>query len=135
MDNYLTEIFRVLNSGGITYVVLRPGDDLDVGEHRREVDLLVPAHQVKKLAEVLEPRGFASLPRWGHAPHRFFVAYHQASGAWIEFDVVTDLWYGRPLPYLRLPLGRRCWTNRQAREGMYLPAAEDEQHSLRRSSY
>ena len=126
MDNYLSEIFRVLNSEGITYVVLRPGDDLDAGEYRREVDLLVPAHQVKKLAEVLDQRGFASLPMWGHAPHRFFVAYNRASGAWVKFDVVTDLWYGRPLRYLQTSLGCACWIHRQARGGVYVPAAEEE---------
>jgi len=135
MNDFLAETFRAINSAGVPYLVLRPGEDPHSGRNLREVDLLVPLNKLKQLAGLLEQQGFAALPSWGRAPHRFFVAYHQASGAWIEFDVVTDLWYGRPLPYLRLPLGRRCWTNRQAREGMYLPAAEDEQHSLRRSSY
>ena len=126
MDHFLAETFEALNAEGILYIVLRPGESPHSGKNLREIDLLVPPDQIKEFAKLLEQQGFAALPSWGRAPHRFFIAYHQASGAWIEFDVVTDLWYGRPLPYLRLPLGRRCWTDRQAREGTYVPAAEDE---------
>ena len=126
MDNYLTEVFRGLNSEGITYVVLRPGEDPHSGKNLREVDLLVPPNQLKQLAGLLEQQGFTALPSWGRAPHRFFTAYNQASGTWIEFDVVTDLWYGHPLRYLQMSLGCACWTHRQARGGMYVPAAEEE---------
>ena len=125
-DNFLDETLGALHPEGILYVVLRPGEEPHSGTNLREIDLLVPAHQVKKLAEVLEPRGFASLPRWGHAPHRFFVAYNRPSGAWVKFDVVTDLWYGRPLRYLQMSLERACWMNRQVRGGRYVPAAEEE---------
>jgi thymidylate kinase len=130
MNGFLAETFKALDSAGVPYLVLRPGEDPHSGRNLREVDLLVPPNQLKQLAASLKRQGFVTLPSWGRAPHRFFVAYHQASGAWVEFDVVTDLCYGRPLPYLRLPLRRPCWTDRQAREGMYVPAAEDELVSL-----
>jgi 3-phytase len=126
MNDFLAETFRALNSAGVRYLVLRPGGDPHSGKNLREVDILAPSNQLKRLSGVLKQQGFATPPSWGRTPHRFFMTYHQASGTWVEFDVVTDLWYGRPLPYLRLPLGRDCWTNRRVRDGMYVPAAEDE---------
>jgi len=126
MHDFLVETFAVLNNAGVFYVVLRPGQDPHSGKNLREVDLLVPPNQLKQLAGLLEQQGFAARPSWGRAPHRFFIAYDRASGVCIEFDVVTEVWYGRPLPYLRRPLGRQCWMNRQAQGGMRLPAAEDE---------
>ena len=126
MNDFLAETFRAINSASVPYLVLRPGEDPHSGKNLREVDLLVPSKQLKQLADLLKRQGFVALPSWGRAPHRFFIAYDRASGVWIEFDIVTEVWYGRPLPYLRMPLGHQCWMNRQAREGTYIPAAEDE---------
>jgi hypothetical protein len=47
------------------------------------------------LRAALTPLGFTPLRAWGRGPHRFFVAYDEASGRRIKLDVVTELAYGR----------------------------------------
>jgi 3-phytase len=126
MNDFLAQIFGAINSAGVPYLVMRAGEDPHSGRNLREVDVLVSATKLKDLAALLKQQGFAALPSYGRAPHYFFIAYDRTSGIWIEFDVVTDVWYGRPLPYLRMPLGRQCWMNRQVRDGAYVPAAEAE---------
>lgn len=130
MDSFLKATFRAVNDAGILYVVLRPGEEPSPTGTRQEIDLLVAPHQVKQLRELLEQRGYVSLPAWGHAPHQFWVAYDRASGNWIKFDVVTDLWYGSPLRYLQVPLASQCRRSRKAQGAMYILAPEEELATL-----
>jgi thymidylate kinase len=106
--------------------VLREWDELQNDSDSREVDLLIAPAHLPRLAEVLAAQNFVALPSWGHAPHRFFVAYDRANSAWLKFDVVTELRYGKSIRALHVDLAERCLRNRRLRDGVYVPALEDE---------
>ncbi len=124
--NSLLKIFAELNEAAIDYCVLRGGDELEAGGNSEEIDLLVAPEQLPRLAKILAAQDFVALPSWGYAPHHFFVAYDRAHNAWLKFDVVTELRYGKPIRALRVDLAGRCLRNRRLRSGMYVPSPADE---------
>lgn len=122
--NSLLKIFAELNDAAIAYCVLRGDDELQ--NAGGEIDLLVAPDHLPRLAKILAAQNFAALPSWGYAPHYFFIAYDRANDAWLKFDVVTELRYGKPLRALRVDLAGRCLQHRRLRNGMYVPSPEDE---------
>jgi thymidylate kinase len=58
------------------------------------------------------------------------VAYDRANGAWLKFDVVTDLRYGKPFRTLRVDLTASCLRHRQRREFTYVLSPADEFFTL-----
>jgi thymidylate kinase len=82
-----------LDGHGVRWVLLR-GDPRAVAV-AGDVDLLVERAAVQRLEAVLTPAGFAPVLRPGHGSHRFFVAYDEQAGRWLELDVVSELSFGR----------------------------------------
>jgi thymidylate kinase len=130
MTNFLRKIFEALDRAAINYALLRGYEDLEQAEASKEVDLLVAPRHLPQLSEILAGEGFVELPSSGHAPHYFFVAYHQQSGAWIKFDVVTDLRYGAPIRAYRIDLAEACLRRRQRCALTYVLSTEDEFFTL-----
>ncbi len=130
MDSFLRRVFAALDQAAITYSLLRGFEELERPAERSEVDLLVSPEHLPLLAQTLAEKGFVALPAWGHAPHYFFVAYDRAAGAWLKFDVVTDLRYGSPFRTLRLDLAETCLRRRQRREFVYVLSPADEFFTL-----
>jgi thymidylate kinase len=130
MDSSLRQVFAALDQAAITYSLLRGFEELEIIAGSSEVDLLVAPAHLSTLAGALAAQGFAALPAWGHAPHHFFVAYNQSTGAWLKLDVVTDLRYGKPFRTLRLDLLENCLRHRQRREFTFVLSPADEFFTL-----
>lgn len=79
---------RGLMTAGIGWTLLRGEID---GPAVGEIDLLVARRDASGLDEMLAEAGFARIPVWGHAPHRFFVAYEATADRWVKLDVVTRI--------------------------------------------
>jgi thymidylate kinase len=82
-----------LDRHGVRWALLR--GDPRAGRADGDVDLLVERAAVRWLEALLMPVGFAEVARPGHGSHRFFVAYDEQAGRWLELDVVSELSFGR----------------------------------------
>jgi hypothetical protein len=105
-----------------------PSDELSA--RRVEIDVLVAQHDALRLEGLLARHGFVRLRRWGYAPHRFFVAYDEASDTWLKLDVVTRIAFGRPLHVCHTLLGEECLAYRRRIGNAFVPAAEEDLAAL-----
>jgi len=122
----IDEIFHALDAAGIVYCVLREYDEARLAESATEIDLLVSPGHLPLLTEVVAAKGFVELPRWGHEPHYFFVAYDKARGSWLKLDVVTELCYGKPFRQFRIELAENCLNDRRRQGQAYALSPENE---------
>lgn len=111
MHPVLRLVFGALDDEHILYCVLRDADRID-DVTEGEIDLLVAPEQWRRFEAVLARVGFVSLPSRGHAPHRFYVAYHADTDTWFKIDAVDELAYGRPIKTLRTGLAGDCLAQR-----------------------
>lgn len=124
VSTLLAQTFDALDRAGITYCVLRDADRLaQLAEQGGELDLLVAGRHARALRQTLGGLGFVALPSWGHAPHRFFVAYDTHAHIWLKLDTVSHLVYGGRLP---TDLGALCLSRRYKAGPIYMPAPEEE---------
>ena len=84
--------FAALDAAGVRWLLLRGERTLAAPPH--DLDLLVDPRDATRLPTVLAPLGFAPLPTWARASHRFYVAYDEELADWMQLDVVTELAYG-----------------------------------------
>jgi len=122
----LMQLFATLEKREISYCLLRDGDRLDQLLDSKEIDLLIREDHLDGLRTIAAELGFVSLPSWGYAPHHFFLKYDAAADRWLKLDVVTALYYGRPVRALRTALAATCLERRRRCGPTYIPAAEDE---------
>lgn len=125
MSDLLARTLRAFDRAGLEYCVLRDADRLADLAGGGEVDVLVAPGHLDALRCCAACAGFAELPRWGHAPHHFFVAYDAAADAWLKLDVVTAIAYGRPSHAWRTSLAGPCLAHRRRAAGAVGPAPED----------
>jgi thymidylate kinase len=121
----LINVFKALNQKQIKYCLLRGMADLSENLRKKEVDLLVPPDYLPEFVNTVAKLGFFPIPSWGHAPHYFFVAFDKTSDTWLKLDVVIDLVYGKPIPFLRVELTERCLANRIQQGDIYVLSPED----------
>lgn len=127
MHPLLLAVFEKLEQEQIQYCLLRDGDQLEqLAKSGGEIDLLVRKEQMNVLEHLLLHFGFARIPAWGHAPHHFFLTYHEETDCWLKLDVVTEVTYGRPVPALKTTLAAACLGNRQRQGPIYVPSPESE---------
>ena len=126
MQELLLHVFHTIEQANIRYCVLRGYEELEVLEDGGDVDLLVQAEQLDHFRDVLARLEFVMLPVWGHAPHRFFVAYDQSVDGWLKLDVVTTVAFGKPIHAIQTSLATTCLERRRRREPTFLLSAEDE---------
>lgn len=88
----LRDAFRALDEAGVPWVLLRGADRLDAAA---EVDILVAAAAMPRIAPALHPSGWILGPRPGFGTHRFLVRYLRDEQRWLTLDIVTQLAYGR----------------------------------------
>ncbi len=109
-----------LDAAAVRWCVLRGGagggDDLDV---------LVAAADLPRALAVLKASGLLRLPAYGRGTHVFFLGLDAASRSWVQFDLVTELAFGR---HAELPTGAEdgCLDRRVRRDGVWLLRPEDE---------
>jgi thymidylate kinase len=126
VNELLLRSFSELDAKRVVYCLMRDYEQLDQIQDDRDIDVLVDQRQLAETCCVLRGLGFLRIPARGHAPHHFFVAYHEESDLWIELDVVTEVCCGRPIYALRTGLAEGCLRNRRRRDPTFVPSAEDE---------
>jgi thymidylate kinase len=107
--------FRAMDVAGVRWCLLRGTEDL--ARPSGDVDLLVAHHDADSLARAIAPLGFARLPAWGFASHRFYLGYDATTDAWLKLDVVTELAFG-PWFSLRTDAAACCLRHRRRRGGV-----------------
>ena len=118
-------VFDALENARIPYALLRGSDELHQAGQNVEIGILVMKIHIDRMAGQLERHGFYELPAWGHAPHRFFVCFSREFGHWIKLDVVSDLYYGRPIRKYHIDLAVECLRDRRKEEVFLLSATHE----------
>jgi hypothetical protein len=114
--------FEALERSNVHWCLLRGESDLASPEG--DVDLLVARGDMPRLRDALAPLGYVPLRAWGRGPHRFFVAYDEASARRVKLDVVTQLAYGR-YQELRTAAAASCLARRRYVGGLALLSPDD----------
>ena len=113
-------IFETLNLVQVEYCLLHGYDKLDQKEGNQEINLLVNRKHMELFSKAVTRLNFVAIPSLGHFPHNFFVAYDDKHGRWVQLDVVTDLYYGRPVRRYHLELTSACLCERCFRNSTYV---------------
>ena len=118
----VSRALEALERSNVHWCLLRGESDLASPEC--DVDLLVARGDMARLRDALAPLGYAPLRAWGRGPHRFFVAYDDASARRVKLDVVTQLAYGR-YQELRTAAAAGCLARRRYVGGLALLSPGD----------
>jgi hypothetical protein len=118
----VSRALEALERSDVHWCLLRGEPDLVSLEG--DVDLLVARGDLRRLRDALAPLGYVPLRAWGRGPHRFFVAYDEASARRIKLDVVTQLAYGR-YQELRTAAAAGCLARRRYVGGLALLSPGD----------
>jgi hypothetical protein len=118
----VSRALEALERSNVHWCLLRGESDLASPEG--DIDLLVAGGDMPRLHDALAPLGYLPLRAWGRGPHRFFVAYDEASARRVKLDVVTQLAYGR---YQELPTAAAegCLARRRYVGGLALLSPAD----------
>ena len=118
----VSRALAALERSNVHWCLLRGESDLasPVGD----VDLLVARGDMPHLRDALASLGYLPLRAWGRGPHRFFVAYDEASARRVKLDVVTQLAYGR-YQELRTAAAAGCLARRRYVGGLALLSPGD----------
>jgi hypothetical protein len=118
----VSRALEALERSKVHWCLLRGESDLASLEG--DVDLLVAPSDMPRLRDALAPLGYVPLRAWGRGPHRFFVAYDEASARRVKLDVVTQLAYGRHQE-LRTAAAPGCLARRRYVGGLALLSPGD----------
>ncbi len=118
----VSRALEALERSKVHWCLLRGESDLASLEG--DVDLLVALGDMPRLRDALAPLGYLPLRAWGRGPHRFFVAYDEASARRVKLDVVTQLAYGR-YQELRTAAAAGCLARRRYAGGLALLSPDD----------
>jgi hypothetical protein len=118
----VSRALEALERSKVHWCLLRGESDLASPEG--DVDLLVARGDMPRLRDALAPLGYLPLRAWGRGPHRFFVAYDEASARRVKLDVVTQLAYGR-YQELRTAAAAGCLARRRYVGGLALLSPDD----------
>lgn len=126
MHARLHDVFKRFQTVGVTYCILRDGEELERFAGGGEIDLLVQADQEAVLKRELVQLGFVPLPRWGNYPHHQFILDDTVSNSVLKLDIVTAVWFGASVKYLPTDLAAQWLKRRRALGDIYVLAPEDE---------
>jgi thymidylate kinase len=84
-------VYQGLDGAGVRWCLLRADGRLP----DRDVDLLVARADLPRAAAVLRACGTVPLASYGRGSHRFFLGFDPGTGSFVEFDVVSELAFGR----------------------------------------
>jgi thymidylate kinase len=108
-----------LDDAGVAWCLLR---GVTGGE---DVDVLIAQADAHLAVAVMREQGLLRLPAYGRGTHMFFLGLDPATCSWVEFDLVTDLTFGRHFE-VRTATGAACLARRRRENGVWLPAPADE---------
>jgi thymidylate kinase len=108
-----------LDDAGVRWALLRGNTGGD------DVDVLVDAAQLATAAAVMAVHGLIELAAYGRGTHTFFLGLDEAAGSWVEFDVVTDLSFGRRTEF-RTTAAPAYLDRRRREDGVWVLNPEDE---------
>ena len=112
-------VLAALDDAGVTWALLRGSTG------GGDVDVLVDAAHLTTVAAVMARYGLVPLPAYGRGTHSFFLGLDTATGSWVEFDVVTDLSFGRRTEF-RTPAAPACLARRRREDGVWVLHPADE---------
>lgn len=119
-DRPLTRrVLAALDDAGVTWALLRGSTG------GGDVDVLVDAAHLSATAAVMTRCGLLPLPAYGRGTHTFFLGLDTATGSWVEFDVVTDLSFGRRTEF-RTAAAPACLARRRPADGAWVLNPDDE---------
>jgi thymidylate kinase len=113
------EVLAALDDTGVRWCLLRGvtgGGDVDV---------LVAEADLRRAVAVMREQGLLRLRAYGRGTHMFFLGHDSTTCSWVEFDLVTDLTFGRHFE-VRTATAAACLARRRREGGVWLPAPEDE---------
>lgn len=90
-----------------------------------DVDVLVAAADLPRAGEVMARHGLLRLRAYGRGTHRFFLGLDEPTGSWVEFDLVTELVFGRHSE-IRTGAAQPCLARRRREDGVWVLAPQDE---------
>ncbi|MER7274509.1 hypothetical protein ABT369_08640 [Dactylosporangium sp. NPDC000244] len=112
-----------LDDAGVRWCLLRGGPDgLTAGD---DLDLLVAAADLSRAAAVIEAHGLIRLRSHGRGTHRFYLGLDAFTSTWVEFDLVTEIAYGRHFE-VRTDAADECLARRRRQDGVWVLAPGDE---------
>jgi thymidylate kinase len=112
-------VLAALDAADVTWCLLRGvtgGGDIDV---------LIAAADQRRAFDVMARHGLCRLAAYGRGSHAFFLGRDEETGGWVEFDLVTDLTFGRRFEH-RTRVAPACLARRRRVDGAWLLAPEDE---------
>ena len=112
-----------LDDANVRWCLLRDDSQPPVGPG--EIDILVADADIDRAADVMQARGFVRLRAYGRGTHRFFLGFEPNTRLWLEFDLVTEMAYGRHFE-VRTEAEGACLARRQRHNGMWTLAPDDE---------
>jgi len=135
-----TEPQRATQRPGLARAVLAGLDEADVrwcllrsdsacSTATGDVDVLVAPADLNRAIDVIEARGLIRLRAFGRGTHVFFVGFEPATSSWLEFDLVTELAYGRNFE-VRTVAAEECLARRRRHNSRWTLAPEDEYWAL-----
>ena len=114
-----------MNVAGIRYVVLRNYDYLPDRMIDGDIDILVDAHEMTRVASILRDMDFVVSAEI--YPHYFAIYFQKHDGVWLKLDLVTDVYCGRRLRFrVNGQLRENLLYRRQLFRGFFKPSPEDE---------
>ncbi len=122
----LHRLFMALDQAEVEYSLLRGFDELLTPAVTQEIDLLLSREHRARFETAVAELGFVAWPAWGHAPHRFYVAYDAADDCWFKLDVVESLRYGSPVRCLAFDFAAEMLHRRRRRGPTWILSPEDE---------
>jgi len=90
-----------------------------------DVDVLVAAEDLPRAYEVMRCHGLLRLRAYGRGTHTFFLGLDEPTGTWVEFDLVTELTFGRHSE-IRTSAAWICLLRRRREDGVWVLTPNDE---------
>jgi thymidylate kinase len=91
----------------------------------RDVDILVAGADLARTVAVLEAQGLLRLGGYGRTTEAFLLGLDEHTGSWVQFDLVTELAFGRH-SQIRTTAASQCLARRRRAGGAWLLAPADE---------
>ena len=108
-----------LDEAGVRCCLLRPtagGGD---------VDMLVDTADQAAAVAVMARHRLLRLAAYGRGTHAFYLGLDRSTGSWVEFDLVTELTFGRHCE-IRTAAAAACLARRHRQDGIWVLGTDDE---------
>jgi thymidylate kinase len=111
-----------LDEADVRWCLLRGGPE---GATAADLDVLVAAADLARAVVVIEAYGLIRLRSHGRGTHRFFLGLDPVTSSWVEFDLMTEIAYGRHFEVGTAAAGE-CLARRRRYDDGWVLAPTDE---------